>query len=392
MGGPLEGFRVLDFAQMMQGPWAAQMLGDMGADVIKVEVPGIGERGRNSGQYSKGGQKAMFLAMNRNKRSLALNLKAPEGAAIALKLIATADVLVENFRPGVMDRLGLGYARIREVNPRIVYGSATGYGGSGPYSKKRGQDLLAQALSGLMTLSGGPGEPPTPAGTFIADEHSASLLAYGIALALLHRERSGRGQRVEVDLLSSSVDLQTQEFAAFWNADAPITRGSERGHVHLGGPYGVFRAQDGYFVLAEISLKGLGDALGLPHLAEKYVDRGVAFQRRDELKAEIEPILTTRPVAEWIREFEARDGWCAPVLTYAEVAANPQLGVNGMLAEVEHPSSGTIKVTGIPVRLSDTPGSIRLPPPLVGEHTEAILTELGYTAPEISAFRKAGVI
>jgi crotonobetainyl-CoA:carnitine CoA-transferase CaiB-like acyl-CoA transferase len=392
MAGPLEGFRVLDFAQMMQGPWAAQMLGDMGADVIKVEVPGVGERGRHSGHYSKGGQKLMFLAMNRNKRSLTLNLKAPEGISIALTLVATADVMIENFRPGVMDRLGLGYARIKEVNPRIIYGSATGYGAEGPYSKKKGQDLLAQALSGLLSLSGGPGEPPTPMGTFVADQHSASLLAYGIVLALLHRERSGTGQRVEVDLLSSSVDLQPQELAAFWNADAPIAKSPERGHVHLGGTYGVFRAQDGYLVLAEIPLKDLGAALGLPHLAEKYVDRGVAYQRRDELKAEIEPILATRPVAEWIREFEARDGWSAPVRTYDEVAANPQLEVNGMLQEFEHPASGRIRVTGIPVRMSGTPGSIRVPPPLVGEHSEAILTELGYSAQEISAFRRAGVI
>jgi crotonobetainyl-CoA:carnitine CoA-transferase CaiB-like acyl-CoA transferase len=368
------------------------MLGDMGADVIKVEIPGVGERGRNSGHYWKRGQKLAFLALNRNKRSLALNLKAPEGILIALKLIATADVMIENFRPGVMDRLGLGYARVKEVNPRIVYGSATGYGGTGPSAKKKGQDLLAQALSGLMSLSGGPGDPPTPMGIFLVDQHSASLLAYGIVVALLHRERSGTGQRVEVDLLSSAVDLQAQEFAAFWNADAPITRSSERGHVHLGGPYGVFRARDGYFVLAEIPLRDLGAVLGLPHLAEKYVDGEVAYQRRDELKAEIEPILATRPVAEWIREFEARDGWCAPVLTHNDATANPQLEVNGMLAEFEHPSSGTIKVTGISVRMSSTPGSIRLPPPLVGEHTEEILAELGYSAEEIRGFRGAGVI
>jgi len=392
MNGPLDGIKVLDFSQMMQGPWAAQMLGDMGAEVIKIERPVVGEKGRSAGHYSLGKEKIMFLSMNRNKKSLCLDLKKEEGLKIAYKLISISDVLIENFRPGVMDRLGLGYQKVNKINPRIIYGSASGFGPKGPMSKKKGQDLIAQALSGLLSITGGPDDPPTPVGTFVSDQHSATLLAFGIVSALFYRERTKKGQHVEVDLLSSSIDLQPQEISAFLNANAPTQRSPERGHIQLGGPYGVYKAKDGYLVLSEVPMADLAGALDLPYLPEKYPSSDVAYQRRDEVAKEIQKVLTSKTVKEWIEILEKYDCWCAPVYDYKQALNNPQLKENKMIVEVEHPIVGKLKYTGIPVRLSDTPASIRSAAPLLGEHTNEILERIGYSTSEISGLKNKGII
>lgn len=392
MAGPLAGYRVLDFSQMMQGPWAAQTLGDMGADVIKIEPPVKGERGRSSGIAFVKGESLFFHAMNRNKRGLTLNLKDPRGQEIAWTLIKGADVLIENFRPGVMERLGFGYDAVRRAAPRLVYCSATGYGSSGPLAHKPGQDLLVQALSGIMSITGRRDEPPGPAGIFIADVHAATMLAFGVVCALLHRGQSGQGQRVEINLLSAAIDLQAQELVTYLNAGIEPRRASMSGHVYMEGPYGLYRASDGYLALSMIPIEALAEALAMPELTAAFPDKAALYARRDELVAAIQPVLERRTVAHWMAEFDRRDLWAAPVLGYDEVATHPQVQANRMAVRVASPIKDDLALTGLPLTLSETAGTIRLPPPLVGQHTDDILAELGYDRSQIAELRRAGVV
>jgi crotonobetainyl-CoA:carnitine CoA-transferase CaiB-like acyl-CoA transferase len=392
MAGPLAGYRVLDFSQMMQGPWAAQMLGDMGADVIKIEPPVRGERGRRSGIAFIEGESLFFHAMNRNKRGLTLNLKDPRGQEIAWTLIKGADVLIENFRPGVMERLGFGYDAVRQAAPRLVYCSATGYGPSGPLAHKPGQDLLIQALSGIMSITGRESEPPGPAGIFIADVHAATMLAFGVACALLHRGQSGQGQRVEINLLSAAIDLQAQELVTYLNAGIEPRRAAMSGHAYMEGPYGVYRASDGYLALSMIPVEALAEALAMPELTAAFPDKAALYARRDELVGAIQPVLERHTVAHWMAEFDRRDLWAAPVLGYDEVATHPQVRANRMAVRVASPIKEDLALTGLPLTLSETGGAIRLPPPLVGQHTDDILAELGYDRSRIAELRQAGVV
>jgi crotonobetainyl-CoA:carnitine CoA-transferase CaiB-like acyl-CoA transferase len=392
MGGPLAACRVLDFSQMMQGPWAAQMLGDMGADVIKIEPPAHGERGRTSGIAFIEGESLFFHAMNRNKRGLTLNLKDPRGREIAWRLIERADVLIENFRPGVMERLGFGYEAVRRAAPGIIYCSATGYGSSGPLAHKPGQDLLAQALSGIMGITGRKDDPPGPAGIFVADVHAATMLAFGAVCALLYRRQSGQGQRVEVNLLSAAIDLQAQELVTYLNAGIEPRRGSASGHGYMEGPYGIYRASDGHLALSMIPIQALAEALAMPELAFAFPDKAALYEKRDALTAAIQPVLERHTVAHWLVEFDKRDLWSAPVLGYDEVVQHPQVHANRMTVRVASPIKADLTLTGLPLTLSATPGEIRLPAPLVGQHTDDILAELGYGPSQVAELRQAGVV
>src|SRR5919198_3495122 len=298
----LEGIRVLDFTQMMMGPWATQFLGDMGADVIKVERPGVGEweRGLRSTGDLIDGQSPFFLAMNRNKKSLTLNLKDPRARDVVLKLAGSCDLVVENFRPGVMDRLGLGYEDLSAVRPSIVYVAGSGFGPDGPYVDRPGQDLLIQAMSGLAAYGGRRDDPPMPSGSSIVDASTALMLAFSAMVGLFHRERTGRGQRIDVSLFNTAIALQCQEVAAFMNME----RRWERSEAGIGGawlsaPFGIYRTADGHVALAMGSLATLGELVDLQELAD-YDTPERAWADRDEVYRILARRLADWTTGEWI--------------------------------------------------------------------------------------------
>jgi crotonobetainyl-CoA:carnitine CoA-transferase CaiB-like acyl-CoA transferase len=393
-GAALEGVRVLDFTQMMMGPWATQFLGDLGAEVIKVERPGSGEweRGLRAMGELLGGQSPFFLAMNRNKKSLTLNLKDPRAREVVLRLVRDCDLVCENFRPGVMDRLGMGYEDLAAVNPSLVYVAGTGFGPDGPYAQRPGQDLLIQSLSGLAAYGGRDGDPPTPAGSSIVDAATALLLAFSAMVGLFHRERTGEGQRIDVSLLNTAVALQCQELAAFMNLQRSFARSRAGiGGAWLSAPFGIYRTGDGHLALAMGSLTVLGELLDLPELA-RFDTPERAWADRDHVYRVIAGRLPERPTAAWLELLATRDVWCAPVQTFDQVVADPQVAHNELLATVEYPGVGEVRVVGMPARFSKTPGTIRLGPPVVGQHTDELLAALGYGAEEIRRLREEGCV
>jgi crotonobetainyl-CoA:carnitine CoA-transferase CaiB-like acyl-CoA transferase len=390
----LEGVRVLDFTQMMMGPWATQFLGDMGADVVKVERPGAGEweRGLRAMGELLGGQSPFFLAMNRNKRSLTLNLKHPRAREVVLRLAATADLVTENFRPGVMDRLGIGYDDLRQVNPSLVYVAGTGYGPDGPYADRPGQDLLVQSVSGLAAYGGRREDPPTPAGSSIVDASTALLLAFSAMVGLFHRERTGQGQRIDVSLLNTAVALQCQELAAFLNCERRFERSQAGiGGAWLSAPFGIYRTADGHLALAMGSLAVLGELLDLPELAA-YDTPERAWADRDHVYRLLAARLPERPTADWLARLATRDVWCAPVQTFDRLVDDPQVAHNQLLTTVDYPGLGEVRVVGVPARFSGTPGTIRLGPPAVGQHTDEVLAGAGYGPDEIRRLHDEGCV
>jgi crotonobetainyl-CoA:carnitine CoA-transferase CaiB-like acyl-CoA transferase len=391
----LEGTRVLDFTQMMMGPWASQFLADMGADVIKVERPGAGEweRGLHAVGELLDGQSPFFLAMNRNKRSIALNLKDERAREVCRRLAGRSDLVMENFRPGVMDRLGLGYDDLRKINPSVVYVSGSGFGPDGPYVDRPGQDLLIQAMSGLAAYGGRRDDPPTPAGSSIVDASTALLLAFSAMVALFHRERTGQGQRVDVSLFDTAIALQCQELAAFMNLDRRFDRSEAGiGGAWLSAPFGIYRTADGWIALAMASLAVIGVLLDLPELA-KYDNERAAYDHRDEVKELVQGRLVGRPTKEWLDVLATKNVWCAAVQTFDDVVEDPQVAHNELLTTVPHPNDGgDVHVVGVPMRFSATPGTIRSGPPAVGQHTDEILRELGFDDGELRAMHDEGVV
>ena len=390
----LDGVRVLDFTQMMMGPWATQFLGDMGADVIKVERPGVGEweRGLRSTGDLLDGQSAFFLAMNRNKRSLTLNLKDPRARGVVLRLAAESDLVVENFRPGVMDRLGIGYEALREINPSIVFVSGSGFGQSGPYVDRPGQDLLIQAMSGLAAYGGRAGDPPTPSGSSIVDASTALLLAFAAMVGLVHKLKTGEGQNIDVSLFDTAVALQCQELSAFLNLERRFERSAAGvGAAWLSAPFGVYRTADGHLALAMGSLAVLGDLIDEPRLAE-FDDARRAYDDRDEAYRLVQAKLEERPTAEWLDLFSTKDLWCAPVQDFDALVDDPQVAHNDLLTTVPRTDGGDVRVVGIPMRFSRTPGTVRRGPPAVGEHTDEVLSAAGFDDEEIRTLHADGVV
>jgi crotonobetainyl-CoA:carnitine CoA-transferase CaiB-like acyl-CoA transferase len=371
----LDGVRVLDFSQMMLGPFATQLLGDLGADVIKVERPeGEWERSLPMMGGLVDGDSAAFLAMNRNKRSVALDLKDPRAREALLRLTATCDVVVENFRPGVMDRLGLGYDDLAAVRPDIIVVSGTGWGRDTVFARqdRPGQDLLIQAASGLAANGGRAGDPPTPAGTAIVDHATALTLANAVLAALLARARHGVGQRVDVDLFSTAVAMQCQEISALVNQGTDFVR-SERGvaQAWLAAPYGVYRAADGWLAVAMTPLPTLAGVLAAPALPA--LD---AWRDRDEVKALVEDAVAGRPVEELLEALLAAGVWAARVRSTREAVDELRDQGSDLLVTVEHGTGRSVELVGCPIRFSATPWQQRLPPPAVGQHTREVLAEV----------------
>ncbi|WP_053207213.1 CaiB/BaiF CoA transferase family protein [Jiangella muralis] len=389
---PLDGVRVLDFAHMMQGPWAAEMLGDLGADVIKVEVVGTGERGRQAGTTFLNGVSAQFLAMNRNKRSLAVDLKHPDGLRVAEALIRTADVLIQNFRPGVMDRLGLGWEQARDVNPSLIYCTASGYGAGVPDPRKPGQDLLAQARTGALWLTGTAADAPTPAGPFVADVHAATMLALGATAALLDRARTGRGRLVEVDLVGAMLHQTVQEVVSTLNSGEPPRRpAAVPGSAYLEAPYGVHAAADGFVAISLTTMEALAAGLGAPEIVERFPDKEAATAGRDELNALVSALVADRPAREVLAALDAAGVWCAPVNDHRAMTTDPYVRWDRRRLEVKHPVAGTVELAGNPITLDGEALPARRPAPLLGEHTAELLAELGLDADALLADGVVGV-
>ena len=390
----LKGYRVLDCSIAMAGPFAAQRLGDLGADVIKVEpVAGEWQRFRAAGGAAGNRINVSFLSLNRNKRSLAVDLKAPEGKQALLELVKTADVFIQNYRPGVARRLGVDYDTLSKINPRLIYVSISGYGETGPYADRPGQDLLLQGMSGAMLSAGRAGEPPTPAGQYLADAVTAYTAFEGALAALLHRERTGEGQLVQVNMLDAIVAIQMQELAVFTVGKKSQVRSAEpHAHSYIRAPYGVFATADGYIVLAFANLRKLGELIGEPSFAGMVEEEKDSWTYRDQIFARTRERLVARTSQKWIELFLENDIWAGPVYGYEELVKDPQIAHNGTFVEYDHPSEGRVKVPGFPIRFSKTPSNISRGAPQTGEHTRAVLLEAGFTPDEIDSLISSGVV
>lgn len=377
----LEGIRVLDFSQLLQGPFATQMLGDLGADVIKIERYGHGDIYRGMTFFNKwiaGDESPCFMAWNRNKRSLAIDMKKSEGREIIFKLAREADIVLENFRPGVMERLGYGYEDFKKINPKIIYCSASGWGSDGPYLARPGQDLLVQSVSGAMMASGKKSDGPVALGTALCDQVNAFNCVYAILAALYYREKTGKGQEIKANLLSSAIAFQMQDFFTIHNLGEKFER-PESGIAHPGNPapFGTYKTKDGYIAIAMNSFEKLVQALGDNSLLE-YNDPQLLFDKRDEVFFRIQGVTVTKTTKEWLDIMLGYDLWVAQVNEQTAVADDPQVKHNKTFVEIEHPKAGKLSVTNIPFSMSETPGEIRRPSPLIGEHGPEILRELGY--------------
>lgn len=391
--GVLSGYRVLDCSIAMAGPFAAQRLGDLGADVVKVEPTG-GEWQRHTPAGGVTGNKVnvSFLSLNRNKRSLALNLKNEEGRELLYRLVAESDVFLQNYRPGVAQRLGVDYESLRAINPSIVYVSISGYGEDGPYRDRPGQDLLLQAMSGAMLSTGAVGQPPQAAGQYLADAITASTAFEGVLAALLHRERTGEGQLVTVNMLDAITTLQMQELSVYTVGGVPQKRSAQpHAHVYIRSPYGSFRTQDGYIVLAFPSLEVLADLFDDESL-RGLDDEQAAWSMRDELFARTARALEQRTSAEWLSLFAERGVWAGPVYSYEDLVNDPQIAHNGTFVEYEHPTEGRVKTPGFPYRFSETPPAVYRGAPQTGEHSREILAAIGVSSADVDRLVSDGVV
>ena len=393
--GPLTGMKVLDLTHVMAGPTCTLMLADMGADVIKIEKQPDGDDTRRMIPPKVGDQAASFLMMNRNKRGMTFDLKTAGGAAILRRLARDADVLVENFGPGVMERLGFGYESLKTENPRLIYCSLSGFGRTGPYSHRRGFDLVAQAMSGIMSFTGEAGGPPAKCGPPLSDITAGIIAAMGILAAYAHRLKTGEGQWVETSLFEAAlVQTYWQAAIALATGEAPGAMGSAH---PLNAPYQAFEAQDGWIVVGGANqrnwLRTL-EAIGAPELADdpRFRDNAGRMAHLKELEEEFAQRLRTKPAAHWLDVLEEKGVPCGPVNTMLQALSDPQTLAREMVVEVEHSSVGPVKTLGLPVKFSKTPGKVRTGAPLYGEHTREILEQHGFSRDEIEAFVREGAV
>jgi formyl-CoA transferase len=394
--GPLAGIRVLDLTRVLAGPYCAMFLGDLGADVVKVEQPGVGDDTRGWGPPFSGGESAYFLCVNRNKKSLTVDLKSDRGIALIRQLAERADVLIENFRPGAMDRFGLGDKDLRRANPKLVYASLSGFGADGPMADIPGYDLIVQAWGGLMSITGTAESGPLKVGVAIIDLVAGLMLGKAIVAALYAREKIGVGQKVDTSLLEAEVAglinagsnyLISGKIPGRWgNAHPTIV------------PYQSFQTADGFLVIgvaSESIWKRFCAAIGKTELANDpcYLKNADRVEHRQELIAILAAIFKSGSTENWLSVLDKGDVPCAPVQTIDQVFAAPQVLHREMLVEVEHPTAGTLKMAGIPVKFSTTPAAVRLPPPLLGQHNDEVLSSwLGMNSAEIDQLKKANVI
>jgi crotonobetainyl-CoA:carnitine CoA-transferase CaiB-like acyl-CoA transferase len=389
----LQGIRVLDLSRVIAGPYCAALLGDLGADVIKLERPGRGDdlrALRGSGRMS-----ASFAAVNRNKRGIAVDLQKPDGARLAFELARRADVVIENFLPGVAERLGLGYAAVRAVNPAVVYASVTGFGQTGPLARKPGYNTIAQGMSGLMALTGMPGDPPTRVGGSVSDV-AASYMTFGMVnAALVHRFRTGEGQQVDVSLVGASLGLLPDPVAIYFDTGERPKRAGNR-NLNL-SPAEAFHARDGFVNVVLMNPDQWGrfcGALGDPAMETdpRFTTNAARLENHPAFKARVEAILGTASAKDWVARLEAAGIAAGPIYEFHEVFEDEQVRHLGLVAEVEQPGAGKVKMLAFPGRASGTPPRIDRPAPLLGQHTAEVLGELGLSREEIDRLAAAGVI
>ncbi len=391
---PLEGIRVVDLSRILAGPYCSMLLADMGAEVIKIEPLPTGDEARNVGPFLDG-MSAYFISLNRGKKSVALNLKDPRGRAVLLDLVRKADILLENFRPGTMKRLGLDFQTLREVNPRLIYASCSGFGQTGPYAHRGAYDMIIQGMGGIISITGEPGRPPVRVGTSIADLGGGLFTTIGILAALQARERTGQGQHVDVSMLDALVALLENAIIRYTvTGEVPGPLGARHPSIT---PFEVFPARDGYVVMA-VGTKlwePFCQALGRPELLQD--PRFTTNALRTEHQAELFPLIAeatrTKTVADWIRIMEDAGVPCGPINTVDKVVEDPQIKARGMIVEIDQGEIGKVRIAGFPIKFSMTPGGVQGRAPRLGEHTEEVLTGLlGYSKGRLAELQRDGVV
>ena len=395
MPGPLEGLKVIELSQIMAGPTCGMLLADMGADVIKVERIPEGDDTRTYSEPSVNGESAAFMMMNRNKRSIALDLKTEGAKEVIRRLAKVSDVLTENFRKGAMEKLGIGYEVLKKLNPKLIYCAITGYGRSGPYADKGGFDLIAQGFSGLMSITGEPGQAPIKAGSPITDINAGILAALGVVSAYVHRLKTGQGQMVDTSLMEAGVQ-QTYWQAAIYFATGISPEPTGSAHI-LAAPYQAFPTRDGW-----INIGGANPAnwlrltrlVGMPELAEdpRFKTNAARMKNIGELVPILADRLKMRATREWLEDLDVAGIPAGPVNKVGDALSDPQVLARDMVVELKHPKAGPTRALGLPIKFSSTKGSIRRPAPLFGEHTREILVELNYDDGDIAALIKAGAV
>lgn len=393
MSGPLAGVKVLELAQIMAGPTCGLMLADLGANVIKVErVPG-GDDTRLMNRPSVAGESAAFMAMNRNKRGIALNLKLPAAQDALKRMVTRVDVLTENYRKGALDKLGLGYEALKALNPGLIYCSISGYGRSGPYADKGGFDLIAQGMSGLMAVTGEPGGAPVKVGSPVCDINAGLLGALGVVAAYVHRLKTGEGQLVDTSLFEAGIQQTFWQSAIYFATGVPP---GPSGSAHiLSAPYQAFRAADGWLTIGganQASWERLARVLDAPQWIDdtRFRTNADRMKNLEALAALMSERLKTRRAREWIAALEAEGVPCGPINSIAEMAADAQTVSREMVIDLKHPRAGRTRALGLPIKLSATPGKVSRPAPLLGEHTREVLAEFGFSVGEIDALVASG--
>ena len=392
----LEGIRVLDLTRALAGPFCTLMLGDYGADVIKIEIPGTGDDTRHWGPPFVGEESAYFLSINRNKRSLTLNFKEPVAIDVFLKLVKDSDVVVENFTPGVMARFGLDYETIKKVNHKIVYCSISGFGQTGPYQNRPAYDQIMQGISGIMSLTGEPDGEPQKVGIAVTDIGAGMWSAFAIMAAIFHRDQKGDGQYIDISMMDAQVAWLTYQAATYFANEAPPER-LGAAHPTL-VPYQAFMCQDGKYINVAVGSERIWErfcqGMKMPEMKEnpQYATNSDRVRNRAEIVPNLQKIFLTRPVNEWVQDLQEFNVPCGPINDLADVFSDPQLLHRKMFVEMAHPTLGSIKQTGIPIKFSLTPGRLDRHPPLLGEHNSELLQELGYSDADIERLARQEII
>lgn len=391
----LEGLRILDLTRVLSGPYATMVLADLGADVIKIELPGVGDDARNFGPYLNG-ESAYFMSLNRNKRSMTLNLKSPGGKRVLRELVPQMDVLVENFRPGTMEKLGLGYETLREINPRLIYAAASGFGRTGPYRRRPAYDAMVQAMGGVMSINGPQDGEPTRVGNSMGDITAGLFTAIGILSALAARERTGQGQVVDVAMLDCQIAILENAIARYTvTGEIPRPQGNRHPSVV---PFETFETQDGQIMLAignDAFWRRFCAEVERPDLAAdpRFTTNPLRKTHYDDLHPIIAEMFLKQTTVAWQTQFDAAGIPASPINNVAQVMEHPQVLARDMLIQLEHPVAGVLTVPGIPVKLSETPGAMRVAAPTLGQHTDSLLRELlGYTEQQVLELRDAGAL
>ncbi len=395
MAGPLKGIRVLDLTRILAGPYATMILRDLGAEVIKIEQPGTGDEARDFGPF-KNDFSLYFMSVNRGKKSITLNLKAQRGKELFLELVKGSDILVENFRPGTMEKLGLDYESLKEHHPSLLYAACSGFGQTGPYAMRGAYDMIIQGMGGIISITGEPDRPPVRVGTSIGDITSALFTAIGILSALRHRDQTGEGQLIDVGMLDCQVAILENAMVRYFST-GDIPRPLGRRHPAI-TPFEVFESADGYVVIAignnELWRK-FCEHVGQPELIddERFNTNALRTENHKSLFPILAEIMRRRTTDAWVEALETIGVPCGPVNTVDKVANDPQVLAREMIAEVEHDTTGTVQVPGIPIKLSETPGQIDAPAPNLGEHTSEVLTGLlGLGAEEVNQLKQDGIV